>query len=194
MRKLHITFALVAFLSLAPQSNGNFIYHWIPRVSFTGPSSGFIEITDAAHAAGSFGIADIVDFEFIEPPFVLDPSVYSQTTWDIVRSATGTLTADKQSIQGLTLAGDYSIAPAIDSPPRQLTASFSSGSGAFTATSPFGLQGFNGTWGNVTHVATPVPESGGTAALLSLALAGMGLVARKQRRKFAEGGNCSLRA
>jgi len=179
MKTLHITLTFTLLLSLTLRTSANYIYHWIPTVSFTGLSSGFIEINDTAYAAGTFGLADIIDFEFVEPPFVLLP-IYGETTWDIVLSATGTLTSDKQSIQTLTLTGAYSIPPALDLPPRQLIATFPSVFGEFRSTSPAGLAGFGGTWGDVTHVSTSVPDGGSTAGLLTVATMGIALLARKR--------------
>jgi hypothetical protein len=163
-------------LPFLPSAKASYIYHWIPEPSTIGLTSGSIEITDSAYLAGSFSLADILDFKFVEPPFFGSPSIYGQTTWDIATTGSGTLTGDKQTILTMILSADYSTPSTPDFPPRDLNISMANVFGTVRSTSPFGLQAFIGRWGEPTLVSAPpssVPDAGSSIALMALGLVGL---------------------
>jgi len=172
--------SLVIAISLPflPSAKANYVYHWIPEPSTIGPTSGSIEITDSGYLAGSFSLGDILDFNFVEPPFFLSPSVYGQTTWDVATTGAGTLTGDKQNIFTMILSADYSTPSTPDFPPRDLSISIANVFGTVRSTSPFGLQAFVGRWSEPTLVSPPptrssVPDSGNSISLMGLGFLGL---------------------
>ena len=168
--------AVAALLSSSLYCHANYVFDWLPLDG--NAATGSIEISDAAHAAGSFGLSDIVRFEFVEPP-ALPASV--GFTWDMVTSATGTLSIDGLSIASLTLAANTSTV--VDAFHYLTVVPYPTSyenSHLLTANNIVGRQIFLGGWGHGHQVDNPVPDAGSSLTLLGSALAGLGLLRCKR--------------
>lgn len=152
---------VAAVLFLAPPASATVIFEW--SVSTGSPSTGTMEITDAAFLAKSVGLADIVDFEFVSLA-----TTFTEADLNLSPAVNIDIATDGSRFEGV------SFFATVSGKTLRMFDTDANGLWDWIVTGEVG--GGSGQW-----LQQVVPEPG-TASLLVLGLAGLGL-----RRRVARG-------